>query len=161
MWAARLRQDGGAALARLTAADKKQERLRKCKRPRKAAGAPTRGEKVHDALTTPLEQLSETACVPSSGAGIASKKARASTSLEELAEVSAALGNLACPEVSGDGGVEADALPSSACEEVWRGGPRPKWKAAPMKSKSNQQLKVLRSDAPIIKAIGRGIRELP
>ena len=143
MWAARLRQDGGAALARLTAADKKRERLMKSKRPLKAAAALTRGDKVQDAPT---------AFVPGLGTGSANKKARASTSLEALAEVSAALGELACPEVSSDGGVEAgsgtlrsdaascdvdsagpssaayqeSAMPSSSREEVWRAGPKPK-----------------------------------
>ena len=98
MWAARLRQEGGAALARPTAADKKRERLMKSKRPLKAAAALTRGDRVQDA---PI------AFVPALGTGGANKKAGASTSLEALAEVSASLGKLACPEVSDDGGVDA------------------------------------------------------
>ena len=148
MWAARLRQDGGAALARLTVADKKQELLMKCKRPLKAACAPTRGEKAHEAPTMPPGQSRAASCSPELGISIASKKARASTSLEELAEVAVALGELARPELTGDVRVEADALPTEAREKVWRGGPRPKWKAAPSKSECKQQSKVLRSDAP-------------
>ena len=100
-------------------------------------------------------------CLPDRGIGNASKKTRAPTSLEELARVADALGELARPELTGDVRVEAVALATGAREKAWRGGPRPKWKAAPSKSECKHQSKVLRSNAPVIKARGRAIRESP